>query len=61
MTKEFAAQLVVSADVAAEAGADLSAWREEAVAVRGRKERLAVFIVDDAGDLPAPAVRAATA
>ena len=31
MTKEFAAQLVVSADVAAEAGADLSAWREEAV------------------------------
>lgn len=61
MTKEFAAQLVVSADVAAEAGADLSAWREEAVAVRGRKERLAVFIVDDAGDLPAPAMRAVTA
>ncbi len=54
ISKEFAAQLVVSADVAARAEADLSAWRREAVAVRGRREPLAVFIVDDAGDLPEP-------
>ena len=52
MSKEFGVQLVVSADVAAEAGADLSAWRREAVAVRGRREPLAAFIVDDAADLP---------
>ena len=56
MTKKHGAQLVVSADVAATAGADLSAWREEAVAVRGRKQPLTVFIVDDAGGLPAPAI-----
>lgn len=56
MTKEFAAQLVVSADLAAAAGADLGAWRREAVPVRGRKEPLSVFIVDDARALPAPAV-----
>ena len=58
MTKEFAAQLVVSADLAEEAGADLAAWRREAVPVRGRKEPLTVFVVDDARDLPAPAPRA---
>ena len=57
MSKEFAAQLVVSSDVAAEAGADLSAWRSEAVKVRGRREPLALFIVDDAGDLPPPTAR----
>ena len=57
MSKEFAAQLVVSADVAAEAGADLSAWRREAVAVPGRREPLTVFIVDDARDLPEPTAR----
>ena len=52
MSKEFSAQLVVSADAAAEAGADLSAWRREAIAVRGRREPLEVFIVGDAGELP---------
>ena len=57
MTKEFAAQLVVSADLTDAAGADLTAWRREAVQVRGRKEPLSVFIVDDARGLPAPAMR----
>ncbi|MCY4451315.1 MAG: adenylate/guanylate cyclase domain-containing protein [Immundisolibacterales bacterium] len=51
-SKEFGAQLVVSAEVASEAGVDLTAWRGEAVAVRGRREPLAVFIVGDAGELP---------
>ena len=51
-SKQFGAQLVVSAEVAREAGADLTAWRGEAVAVHGRREPLAVFIVGDAGELP---------
>ena len=54
MSKEFAAQLVVSSDVAVRAGADLSAWRSEAVRVRGRREPLAVHVVEDAGTLPPP-------
>ena len=53
-SKEVGAQLVVSTEVAREAGADLTAWRTEAVAVRGRREPLAVFIVGDAGELPGP-------
>ena len=53
-SKEIGAQLVVSTEVAGEAGADLTAWRTEAVAVRGRREPLAVFIVGDAGELPGP-------
>ena len=53
-SKEFEAQLVVSAEVADEAGADLTAWRAEAVTVRGRRDPLAVFIVGDAGELPGP-------
>ena len=61
ISKEFAAQLVVSADVAAEAGADLSAWRREAVTIRGRREPLAVFILDDAAELPEPATPRARA
>ena len=61
MSKEFGAQLVVSAEVASEAGADLSAWRREAVVVRGRKEPLAVFILGDAGELPESATHAAPA
>ena len=58
MSKELAAQLVVSADVASAAGADLAAWRREAVAIRGRREPLAVFVVSDARDLPDPKMRA---
>ena len=54
MSKELDAQLVVSAEVAAAAGADLSEWRREAVAVRGRREPLAVFIIGDARELPEP-------
>ena len=57
MSKEFTAQLVVSSDVAARAGADLSAWRSEAVRVRGRREPLAVYVIEDAGTLPPPAAR----
>ena len=54
-SKQFGAQLVVSAEVASEAGADLTPWRGEEVTVRGRREPLAVFIVGDAGELPDPA------
>ena len=54
MSKQFGAQLVVSAEVASEADADLTAWRTEAAALRGRRKPLAVFIVGDAGELPGP-------
>lgn len=60
MSKEFAAQLVVSSDVAVQAGADLSAWRREAVRVRGRREPLALYIVVDAGGLPPPTASASS-
>lgn len=55
LSKEFAAQLVVSSDAAALAGADLSSWPREAVRVRGRREPLALHVVEDAGALPPPA------
>ena len=57
LSKEFAAQLVVSSDAAALAGADLSSWPREAVRVRGRREPLALHVVEDAGALPPPAAR----
>ena len=60
MSKEFSAQLVVSADVVDRAGADLSAWRGEAVTVRGRREPLAVFILADAAELPELTARGGT-
>ena len=60
MSKEFAAQLVVSSDVAVQAGADLSAWRREAVRVRGRREPLALHVVVDAGGLPPPTASASS-
>lgn len=53
MTKEFSAQLVVSAHVATLAGVDLSGLPVREVAVRGREAALLVHVVADAADLPA--------
>ena len=52
LTKDYTAQLVVSGDVAAVAGMDLSAYPVEEVVIRGREERLPVHIVVDASGLP---------
>lgn len=51
-TKEFGAQLVVSAAVAAHAGVDLSAFRGHALEVRGKSETIEVRILEDARTLP---------
>ena len=51
MSKDFDCELVVSTDVLARAGLDfgLFAWRE--ATVRGREQRIAVTVVDDARKL----------
>lgn len=51
-TKDFGAQLVVSAEVAKRAGADLSFARPEQIRVRGRERPLDVWVVEDALKLP---------
>ncbi|MGE0256506.1 MAG: adenylate/guanylate cyclase domain-containing protein [Alphaproteobacteria bacterium] len=56
MTKEFSAQLVVSAHVAELAGVDLSGQPVREVAVRGREAALVVHVVADAASLPAKGV-----
>ena len=51
LSKDFDCELVVSADVLARAGLDGArfAWRE--ATVRGREQRIAVTVVDDARKL----------
>lgn len=51
MNKEFKSQLVVSEDVAARAGVDLSAFDAQEIEVRGRTTLLRVHIVPDAREL----------
>jgi len=46
---------VVSADVAAKAGVDLSGFPRHEVAIRGRVDPLVVYAIERARDLPAPA------
>ena len=52
MTKEFGAQLILSAAVAEISGYDLSHYPQEQIAIRGREQPLAVYVVQDAGGLP---------
>lgn len=51
LCKEYAAELVVSQDLLDHAGADLSAFRAEQVAIRGRRDQLRVRVVTRIGDL----------
>ncbi len=57
MTKELAAQLVVSDPVAREAGIDLGSFPLEEIALRGRTAPLAVRVVANALELPVAADR----
>ena len=50
--KEFGSQLVLSRQVAARAGVDLGAFPEHQLDVRGRTEKLGVYVLDDAMALP---------
>ena len=51
LTKQFDAELLVSADAAAASGLDLSAFPEETTDIRGRKGSLAVRVVKDTRNL----------
>jgi adenylate cyclase len=55
LTKDFACQLIVSEEVAARAGADMSGFQRREIEVRGRREMLAIRVVPQATALP-PAV-----
>lgn len=60
--KEQGCELVLSEDLAARAGTDLSAFPRRDIALRGRRETIAVRVLERALDLPpAPARPAATA
>jgi adenylate cyclase len=54
MTKEFSAQLIVSAPLAAHAGIDLAGFPHHQIDVRGRSQPLEVHVLASALDLPAP-------
>ena len=54
LTKDFAAELVVSDAVARAAGTDLSAFPSHEATVRGREGTLAVRALTHAGDVPSP-------
>lgn len=59
MTKEFGAQLIVSAPLAAHAGIDLAAFPQVQIDVRGRSQPLDVHVLQSALDLPATVADAA--
>ncbi len=55
-TKEYGAQLVISQRVAELGGIDNPAWPSEETEVRGRRETMRIYILDNASELPEPAV-----
>jgi adenylate cyclase len=61
LTKEYAAELVVSAEVITGAGLVLEAGRQVEIDIRGRQNRLTVAVFDSAHDLPESAGAAAPA
>ncbi|NIA71525.1 adenylate/guanylate cyclase domain-containing protein [Pelagibius litoralis] len=56
LTKDFNAQLIVSAPLAGHAGVDLSAFASHQIDVRGRSAPLDIHVLDDARALPTGAV-----
>ncbi len=54
-TKDYGAQLVISERVADLGGIENPAWPSEDTEVRGRREPMRIYIIDDARELPAPA------
>jgi adenylate cyclase len=51
LNKEYGSQVVVSAEVAERAGVDLSGFRREAIAVRGREAPMEIFVIEQAVEL----------
>jgi adenylate cyclase len=56
MTKEFAAELVVSDEIIARAGYEVPGARRAEVDIRGKQQRLAVAVFANAGELPDPEI-----
>ena len=54
LTKNFACELVVSEETVSRAGLDLSGFPLHEIEIRGKREMLAVRIVERAAELPAP-------
>jgi adenylate cyclase len=54
LTKNFACELVVSEETASRSGLDLSGFPLREIEIRGKRELLAVRIVERAAELPAP-------
>jgi class 3 adenylate cyclase len=54
LTKNFACELVVSDETVSRAGVDLSGSALHEIEIRGKREMLAVRIVERAAELPAP-------
>jgi adenylate cyclase len=54
LTKQYQAQLVISEQVAARAGLDVAAFPRHEIAVRNRREPLAIRVIADVGALPRP-------
>ncbi len=61
LTREFEAQLILSAPLAGHAGLELDGFERQEIAVRGRDAALAVYVVKDARLLPDAADRASAA
>jgi adenylate cyclase len=55
LTKDFAVQLILSETLAEAAGLDCARFLRQEIDVRGRKERLAVHLIDDAREIAEPA------
>jgi adenylate cyclase len=55
LTKTYGVELVIADAVARRAGIDLGTAPVHEIEIRGRNERLAVRLIKNAGDLPAPA------
>ena len=55
LTKEYACQLIVSEQVGARAGHDLSNFARHQITVRNRREPLAIRVVPDVAALARPA------
>jgi adenylate cyclase len=56
MTKDYGAQLIVSAPLAAHAGVDLGAFPHHRIDLRGRSQALEVHVLESALDLPEESV-----
>ena len=55
LTKEYDCELVVSEETVERAGLDLSAFPRHQIEIRGKREMLAVRILERAADLPVAA------